>query len=191
MSSALQNHFVKPLTDFYGRNPFGDGFVKRLEPYAKTLSGEVLEAVATRLIERGGKSFPSFLTCKIAIEQSERAMSAPVSTGLKPWQHQEGERLDFEAKKQAWKLCRGEMGRTASQEGWLQTLVEFCADKARLPNEREVRDLKAFCQKVDDNLHAEPRPAFYKNLCEWRQAMKDRAHEDVFGFYDKHQEAAE
>jgi hypothetical protein len=44
MTQAIENNFVKPLVEFYGRNPFAKGFSLRLEPYAKGLSGETLEA---------------------------------------------------------------------------------------------------------------------------------------------------
>jgi hypothetical protein len=83
--SNIETHFIKPLSEFYGRNPFGPGFAKRLEPYAQTLSADALQAIATRLIERGGKSFPSFTNCREALSRGDAALT-PRSFEPRAWE---------------------------------------------------------------------------------------------------------
>lgn len=179
--SNIENHFVKPLAEFYGRNPFGQGFPLRLEPYAKTLSGEALQAVATKLIEKQ-KTFPSFAQCRDAIARADEAMTAPVSTAVRPWEFQKRDRYDWESRLKGIKLCRCPLGMTANQEGWLVSLIEFCEEKERMPNEREIPALVAKSRLNEEALERARGSPFYKSLVGWRANMLERAHKDVFGF---------
>lgn len=192
MTSKLETHFVRPLTEFYKANPFGSGFAKRLEPYAATLSEEVLEAVATKIIETGGKTFPSLVTCRNALMNAETALTTPVSTEPRPWEHQKRDKFDWEARLVGIKLCRCSMGRQADGEGWLPALIEFCQDNGRLPNEREIHGVKATARRSEDALEATKGSALYSNLVTFRRNMIERAHKDVFGFVEgsHEQEAA-
>lgn len=188
--NRIESHFIKPLAEFYGRNPFGPGFAARLEPYAATLNEEVLQSVATKLIEKGGKSFPSLVACRTALQNAEQAMTAPTSTELRPWQFQERDKLDWGARLKAIKLCRCQMGRIADREGWLPALIEFCQDYDRLPNEREIPGVKAKSRRSEEALEAARGSPFFANLGAFRKNMLERANRDVFGFIDERGVAA-
>lgn len=199
--SHLEANFVKPLSEFYGRNPFGPGFAKRLEPYAKTLNEEVLQSVATKLIERGGKSFPSLSQCRDALSRAEEFMSSPASTDARQWDVQTRDSAEWEAKKAAWKMCRCELGRQADREGWLTALIEFCMDRGRLPGTHEVNSVIAKARQTEASLKRLEPPVegshwslgeqadFYRAAKNMRALMLARAHEDVFGFIDTRQAA--
>lgn len=182
--STIETHFIKPLTEFYGRNPFGQGFPLRLEPYAKGLSGEVLQAVATKLIERQ-KTFPSFAQCRDAIARAEEAMTAPVSTAVRPWEIQKRDKYDFESRLKGIKLCRCALGHTADRDGWLVSLIDFCEERERLPNDHEVYALKAKSRKIEDALEMARGTPFYNSLIGWRKNMLERAHLDVFEYSNR------
>lgn len=178
--SRIETHFVKPLADFYGRNPYGPGFARKLEPYAATLNEEVLSSVASRIMETG-KSFPSFAACRSALQASETAMSAPISTEPRPWQTQQKDKLEWKARLEAVKLCRCPMGEQADREGWLPALIEFAQDRGRLPNEREIPAVRAKARRSDEALDASRGTPFYASLVTWRKNMMERASKDVFG----------
>lgn len=185
--SRIDTHFVRPLTEFYKTNPFGSGFSKRLEPYAADLSEENLQSIVTRLIETGGKTFPSFNTCRSALQSADTAMKAPLSTELRPWQHQARDKADWAARLAAVKMCRCPMGEQADREGWLPALVEFAQDRGRLPNEREVSQVLAVARRNEDALEAARGSPFHKSLVTWRSNMIERAHKDVFGWREEYQ----
>ncbi len=189
--SRIETHFVRPLTEFYRTNPFGSGFAKRLEPYAQSLSEESLQAIATRLIETGGRSFPNFNTCRSALQASETAMKAPLSTELRPWQKQEKDKADWNARLAAVKMCRCRMGEEADQEGWLPALIEFAQDRGRLPGEREIPQVRAVSRRDEEALDEARGAPFYRNLVVWRQNMLDKAHKDVFGWKQEYQSPEE
>lgn len=196
--TKIESHFVRPLTEFYKTNPFGSGFAKRLEPYATSLSEEALQAIATRLIETGGRSFPNFNTCRSALQSSETALKAPRSTEPRPWETQQRDKADWKARIEGVKLCRCRLGETADQEGWLPALVEFARDYGRLPTEREIPGVRAVSRRNEVALDGARGSPFYGSLVKWRENMLERAHKDVFGwkeeyrapeeFYDKQQE---
>lgn len=184
--SRIDTHFVKPLADFYGRNPYGPGFARKLEPYAATLSEEVLSSVASRIMETG-KSFPSFAACRSALQTSEASMKAPISTELRPWQKQEKDKADWKARLEAVKMCRCRLGEVADQEGWLPALVEFAQDRGRLPGEREIPQVRAVARRNEDALEMARGTPFYGSLVTWRKNMLERAHKDVFGWKQEYQ----
>lgn len=184
--SRIETHFVKPLADFFGRNPYGPGFARKLEPYASTLNEEVLQSVASRIMETG-KSFPSFASCRSALQSSEAAMKAPISTEPRPWEHQAKDKADWKARLDAVKMCRCRMGEVADQEGWLPALVEFAQDRGRLPNEREIPQVRAVANRNAEALDGARGTPFYGSLVKWRQNMLDKAHKDVFGWKQEYQ----
>jgi hypothetical protein len=179
MTALIENHFIKPLHEFYGRNPFGPGFAKRLEPYAKTLNAEVLDTVATKLVERGGKTFPSFNACKDALSRAEEFMASPNDTAPKPWESDNG--ADWRAKQDAIRMCRCAMGELADSEGWLAALMDFCRERGRLPNSHELASVKGTARNSERALEMCRGTGLYESVKTWRQNMMARAHTEVFG----------
>jgi hypothetical protein len=186
MSSA--QIFVNTLENHFKRNPFGDGFAKKLEPYCREIGPDVAEEVANRLCAPR-KAFPDLQACTRALKAAEGRLTTPGSVGPKPWEKPD-HRGEWEAKKRAWNLCRCDLGRQADRDGWLLSLVEFATEHRRLPEGREIGEVQAWSRKLDTNLHRNPKPVFYSMLCGLRDAMKERAHADVFGFIDAKDEAA-
>jgi hypothetical protein len=178
--SNIETHFIKPLSEFYGRNPFGPGFARRLEPYAQTLSADALQAIATRLIERGGKAFPSFTNCREALSRGEAALT-PMGFEPRAWETHKRDSLEWDRRLAAIKICRCSMGETADNEGWLPALLEFCEDNNRLPYNSEIGHVKAKARRSEDALHRAQGSPFFKSLVGWRKNMLDRARSDVFG----------
>lgn len=178
--STVENFFIKPLVSFYGRNPFGEGFALKLEPYTKTLSADVLSAVADRICETGGKSFPTFSQCKDAIARAGTT-SAQATTEIRPYETQKRDNLDWERRLKGIKLCRCRMGEVADKEGWLVALMEFCQDTGRLPEISEIPSVRAKAQRSEDALADSRGSPFYQSLVGFRRNMLDRAHADVFG----------
>jgi hypothetical protein len=179
MSTTIENHFVKPLVEFYGRSPFGSGFAKRLEPYAKTLNAEVLDTIATRLIEEGGKSFPTLPKCVAALKRAEEYMAAPQDTTQRPWEHDD--KAEWRAKQDAIRLCRCSMGEMADSEGWLAALMDFCRERGRLPNSHEIASVKGTARQSERALEMCRGTGLYESAKTWRQNMMARAHTEVFG----------
>ena len=63
------NNFIKELSDFYGKNPYGHGFALRLVAEFGTLSEDQLNLAAKSLIERSKKTFPSMDECQLALRK--------------------------------------------------------------------------------------------------------------------------
>lgn len=184
--SRIESHFVRPLTEFYKTNPFGSGFAKRLEPYAQNLTEENLQAIATRLIESGSRSFPNFNTCRSALQASETMMRAPASTELRPWEHQAKDKAEWKARLEAVKMCRCRLGEQADEEGWLPALIEFGQDRGRLPKEHEISGVKALARRNQQALDEARGTPFYQSLVGWRANMLERARKDVFGWKEEY-----
>lgn len=183
--SRIESHFVKPLADFFGRNPYGPGFARKLEPYASTLSEEVLQSVASRIME-SGKTFPSFAACRSALQTTETVMRAPASTEPRPWEHQAKDKADWKARLEAVKMCRCRMGEQADEEGWLPALIEFAQDRGRLPKDHEINGVKATARRNQEALDGARGTPFYKSLVGWRANMLERARKDVFGWKEEY-----
>ena len=177
----VENFFIKPLVSFYGRNPFGEGFALKLEPYAKSLSAEILNAVADRICETGGKTFPTFSQCKDAIAKAGMISALKLATDLRPYETQKRDAFDWERRVKAIKLCRCQMGDVADREGWLPALIEFCQDTSRLPDSTETPGVRGRAQRSEDALDQSRGSPFYQSLMTWRRNMIERAHVDVFG----------
>ncbi len=179
MTQALENNFVKPLVEFYGRNPFAKGFSARLEPYAKDLSGEVLESVATRLIEKH-KAFPSFAQCKAALTVSAASANSPLSTATRAWDTKAQDLERWRARQEAVKICRCQLGHDADRDGWLCDLIDFAQDVGRLPTGHEIERCKQTSQKSRDGLARLEGTPLYRSVVGFRENMLERARRDVF-----------
>lgn len=121
-----------------------DSFVRE---YRQALSGwnaPTLNKAADRLMKTS-KWFPK--PAEI-IEECERI----VSTEGKPPEPR-GNWTDWtaEALKTADKLIQCDMGRRASQEGWITQLHDFCRKKRRLPGENEIRIMIKDAREFEDS----------------------------------------
>jgi hypothetical protein len=162
------------------KNPFGAAFKDKINPLAEPLSEDVARETASNLCE-GRKNFPDFKACRRVLKAAADRVSRPVSTAPKPWDKSDW-RAEAAERLAGFQLCRTDpRAKEAARDGWLLSLLEWVTKEKRLPNELEVKGIKAWSQKVDDNLHREPKPVMYRFLCELRQSMKDRAVREVFG----------
>jgi hypothetical protein len=187
-------HFVAPMRRAF-TIPSGMPQDEFLADLAEELSGFTsyqLETAAKHFRKsREMRSFPTIAECRSACQ---RFTEVPVIQIAGPKYKTEEERKAEAIQERhrlidAYRMCRCDLGRQADHEGWLQTLVEFCAEHCRLPNRQEAAKLQAFSDEVDRNLHAEPKPANYLMLCQIRDHMREKARREVFEF--QHREAAE
>lgn len=172
--------FVQTLTEFFKRNPYGDLFAKRLEPFCANIGPDMAAEIAAGLCANA-KSFPTLRVCQAALERAERRLAVPVSGEPKPWERQAANRDEWERRLAGIRLCRNPIGREADRDGWLPALIEFAAEHARLPDGREVERVKAVARRCEDGLAECRESPLYRNLVNLRRGMQERAHRDVFG----------
>lgn len=191
-------HFVEPMRRRFvvPQGLPADGF---LADVAETLAGysenQLVNAAKWFRETRETRTFPTEAECRKACERYSETSSQAAESRF-TWKSQDEiraeERIEHQRRRDAARLCRCEMGERADREGWLNALIEFVVENARLPKGREINDVIGIARRNEDSLAAlMPDPARWcpldkqadlyvaaKNL---RQLMHERAHRDVFG----------
>lgn len=178
--SMFKQYFIDPLEAFYGSG-FTKGFIDSVEPYAKDLNEIGLEEAVNK-IKNKHKTKPSLSQCRDALGAVQRIVSARISTDIPKWDNNARDRLRWQRRREAAKLCACEIGRIADREGWLCSLLDFVEDNGRLPETRDEEFIiKARMRRVEDSLERARGTPFFNNLVNWRKNMIDAARRLVFG----------
>lgn len=182
MPNVIENFFIPLRGSFLvpqGCDPaaFGRDLVEMLNGYT---DHQLREAVRHFKETRPLRTFPTIAECRMACERYSPSPStqqtSPRSDGRSDANSQR------RREREAAAICRPlPIARDAQREGWLQTLLEFVEDHLREPSEYEARRLKDISAGVDANLHREPLPEMYDALCNFRNIMKARAAERIWG----------
>jgi hypothetical protein len=184
--SNVIEKFVAPLRVSFvvpqGFDPvaFGVDMEEALDGFS---DHQLTEAVRWIKHNRTHRTFPTIAECRQACERFSAAPSARRSSEFQSDEEKRSEAIRQRIRERdAILLCQASpLSHQANREGWLVTLLEFVEDRGTMPNEFEVRRLKAKSAAVDANLHREPRPQFYEVLCKLRAEMKDRAAKRLWG----------
>lgn len=118
----------------------------------KGYSPDVLRQAAKNIVrKRADKYFPILSVCLAACEDA------------KHWIDQANPRLHLAAKQTpgvderrrlADELVMGELGRKAAREGWIVGLHDYIRDRGRMPDDGQIRKLKAASESVPGALDA-------------------------------------
>lgn len=179
--SKIEILFIRQLVEFYGKNPYGDLFTKRLERDAEGLSDEAIAAAADRLIETGGRTFPNLAKCREAL-RSAKSRDAGHSTETRSWDIKAIDKAAWLARKDAVRICQASpLAREAARDGWIVALLDFVTDSGRLPDGHEAARCKHAAERSQSALEALRGNELYRSLLDMRVAMLRRAELDVFG----------
>lgn len=185
MADKLHQFLLNPLTEFYGRFPFGKGFAERLQPYAENLTEEMLHHVA-REMQEVHKTFPKLDVLIRALQGAERRFAPPPpgSSDLKPWDTDKIWEAEKEAKRKALAILRGEgrpLAEEADDEGWLPALYDFVVERQRLPDARERRHCQESVDRMERHLESFRGHPLERGVIEIAANMRARRRSDVFG----------
>ena len=111
-------------------------FVEEINRVTDGVSPAILERAANYLISNyRGSKFPTPAQIVNAIRESAPPISPPEGPKYPEWSH--------EALATADRLIQSEIGRTAAREGWILSLHDYCRKHRCLPDNRDIRQLKA------------------------------------------------
>lgn len=168
------------------------GFLDDLADALARFTPSQLDAAATWFRDnREVRAFPTIAECKATCARmpSEDHIRIARKAYDREANRKADEAVEFRRRIEAYKLCRSAMGREADHNGWLVALIEFCEDNQRLPAGYEIDEVKAKSQRSVDALERLQgpglSPAIYATCANWRQAMLDRAHTEVFEYQAK------
>jgi hypothetical protein len=197
--------FLDTLAGHYKACPYGPAFTRTVTKAAEALDHETQVRAAESLVRsRKAKGWPSLSECETALANATRAQDTPATE--RRWVSPEQERADAAADRQrrldAYRLCRGDLGRQAHRDGWLNALVDWVTDKGRLPIQAEIMTVEAIARRNRASLDAlTPSPdrktvplgeqaKQYAALSQLYGAMQARAYREVFGFVEERRDAA-
>lgn len=182
----VQGKFIEPLLMVFDAPQGSDpaGFFVALVEELRAFSAEALECGMRNIRrERKFRTFPSIAECVAACSKGAETVVGPRAIPpAKPWR-------DPAREAHAVRLCQGDIGERADSQGWLPGLFEFAYENARLPSQRDEREIvdraKHVIRRMDDFSRLPhdslKGPPIFPSVASLRQAMHDAAARKVLG----------